>query len=330
MKKSLLDILRSPVNGTHLSVENAATLGGDVVSGELVSARGDRYPIVDSIPRFVGEENYAQSFGLQWTHFRRTQLDSYSGLPISSRRFYTFTGWHPAELAGKRVLEVGCGSGRFTEVVLDAGARVVAVDYSRAVDACLANHSSRNNLDVVQADIYHLPFEANSFDFVFCFGVLQHTPDVHRAFSSLVPQLKAGGRLAVDVYPKLLRNLLWSKYWIRPVTKRMATQRLFQRVQRWTPRLLRVSRALSRVPLLGRGLRYSLPVVNYEGVYELSREQLEEWAILDTFDMLAPAFDQPQTEATVKHWFANAALEEVSVERIGFVVGRGRRPSRLT
>jgi SAM-dependent methyltransferase len=288
--------------------------------------RSQQYPIVNFVPRFVPSSNYAETFGLQWNRFRATQLDSHSGHPISTDRFWKFTGWTPAELAGKRVLDVGCGAGRFTEVALGAGAHVVAIDYSSAVDACWANHRMHPRLDVVQADVYRLPFTPHQFDYVYCLGVLQHTPDVHGAFMALPHQLRAGAKLAVDIYPALLRNMLWAKYWLRPLTSRMPVNRLYSLVERTVPLLLPLSRALAHIPVVGRRAAYALPVVNYEGVYPLTEEQLKEWAVLDTFDMLAPMHDHPQTAATLRSWFEEAGLENIFVERMGFHVGRGRRP----
>jgi hypothetical protein len=90
--------------------------------------------------------------------------------------------------------------------------------------------------------------------------------------------------------------------------------------------LLPVSRAAGRIPGVGRKLRYVVPVVNYEGVYPLTEEQLREWAVLDTFDMLAPAHDHPQTAETLLAWLRESGLKEVTVFRKGFLVGRGRRP----
>ncbi|MGI8402117.1 MAG: class I SAM-dependent methyltransferase [Gemmatimonadaceae bacterium] len=304
---------------------------GEVVSGELVTAdKFHRYPIRDSIPRFVPAKNYAENFGIQWNRFRGTQLDSVSGLPISRERFYGFSRWNPAQLAGKLVLDVGCGAGRFAEIALQAGARVVALDYSSAVDACWSNLSAHKLLSVVQGDIFALPFAVGQFDFVYCFGVLQHTPDPEGAFRSLPPHLRPGGRLAVDIYPWLVRNLGWSKYWLRPVTKRMSPQTLFGLVKRTTSSMLAASRVLGRVPAVGRYLRYLVPVVSYDGVYPLSSSQLYEWAVLDTFDMLAPAHDHPQQRSALVRWFTDAGLENFTVERLGFLVGRGNRPLEST
>jgi len=331
MKADLVTLLRCPVTGGSLDLVVSEGRQDEVVTGELITAnKSHRYPIQGSIPRFVPQRNYAENFGIQWNQFRGTQLDSVSGLPISRDRFYRFSGWSPDQLAGKLVLDVGCGAGRFAEIALQAGARVVALDYSTAVDACWSNLSTHQGLNVVQGDVIALPFLIGQFDFVYCFGVLQHTPDPERAFRSLPPQLRPGGMLAVDIYPWLLRNLGWSKYWLRPLTKRMPPQTLFSLVKRATGPMLALSHAVGCVPRIGRYLRYLVPVVSYEGVYPLSSSQLYEWAILDTFDMLAPAHDHPKQQKELLRWFTEAGLENCSVERLGFLVGRATRPLGVT
>ena len=264
-------------------------------------------------------------FGMQWNLFPGTQLDSVSGQPISRDRFLRFTGWDPEELRGKDVLDAGCGAGRFAEVALSFGARVVAVDNTAAVDACRRNLGAHPGLDVVQADLYRLPFVPESFDFVYCLGVLQHAPDVKRAFMALPRQLKKGGRLAVDLYPRLWRNLLWPKYWLRPLTRRLSPRALYVLVARVFPALYPISQALGRVPFAGRQLRYAVPVANYEGVLPLTPAQLREWALLDTLDMLGPRYDQPQSPETLRGWFVEAGLSDIRVSRMGFLVGTGCR-----
>lgn len=328
MKRELLKYLRCPRTGAELALEAPVFEGDDVRSGTLRAPAGESFPVHAGIPRFVPPDNYATSFGLQWNHFRRTQLDSYSGVPISRERFFRYSGWRPESMRGKLALDAGCGAGRFAEVALDAGAEVVAVDYSNAVDACKTNLEGRSGLHPVQADIFALPLARESFDFVYSFGVLQHTPDPARAFRSLLDFLKPGGMLAVDVYPLLLRHVFWSKYWLRPLTRRVAPERLFALVQKSVPALLPVSRAVGSVPLIGRKLRFLIPVANYEGIYDLTPAQIHEWAVLDTYDMLAPAHDHPQTMRTVRGWLDESALEQAEVERIGFIVARGRKPDR--
>jgi 2-polyprenyl-3-methyl-5-hydroxy-6-metoxy-1,4-benzoquinol methylase len=61
-----------------------------------------------------------------------------------------------------------------------------------------------------------MPFRLGSFDKLFCFGVLQYTPDVRVAFFALPPMLKPGGEMVVDVYKKnLLLTILSTKNYVR-------------------------------------------------------------------------------------------------------------------
>ncbi len=310
MTPDLLDILACPDCHGALSLTVIGEVEGRIESGTLRCAECARtFPILRYIPRFVPADTYANSFGFQWNTFRTTQLDSHSGLPISRERLFRESRWTPADLAGKRVLDVGCGAGR-------------SMDYSSAADACYANLGGHPRLSVVQADVNHLPVKPESFDYVYCLGVLQHTPDPCRAVLALAPPLKHGGRLVLDCYPRLAANILWPKYWLRPMTRRMPQARLFAIVQWLVPKLLPIARALATIPLFGRRLRYLLPIMMYYGVFPLTREQHREWATLDTFDMLAPAHDHPQTAASVRAWLTEAGLRDVEAAREGLIVGR--------
>ena len=327
MKSDLLEILNCPACRHSLKLEVEQTTGHRVIDGHLLCHDCQaKYPIVNAIPRFVDSRNYAGTFGLQWNLFRQTQLDSHTQQAISRNRFFDYSGWLPEELAGKQILDVGCGAGRFAEIALNCGANVVALDYSTAVDAAMANLGDYDSFSVVQGDIYRLPFKPQSFDYVYCFGVLQHTPDVSRAFAALPEMLKSKGKLAVDVYPKLLLNYFWPKYWIRPVTKRIPEKKLLELVRTMVRYLLPVSKLVGRVPKFGPKLKYAIPVLNYDRVFPLSAEQQIQWSILDTFDMLSAFYDQPQSLATLHQWFLESGLMDIKVFRKGFNVGRGRKP----
>ena len=182
MKREHLRYLACPACSEPLELAQSVEDSLGICSGVLRCIRcSSTYPNVRHIPRFVPELNYASSFGLQWTKHAQTQHDSYTGVPISEQRFFQETRW-PRRLDGEVLLEVGSGSGRFTAPAATTGALVVSMDYSVAVDANYAANGQRPNVLVVQADLYHMPFRAGSFDRVFCFGVLQHTPDVEESF----------------------------------------------------------------------------------------------------------------------------------------------------
>ena len=327
MKIELLELLRCPKTGQQLVLDGVGKNTPEIKDGLLVSEDGRHcYPVLKGIPRFVPQSNYADNFGMQWNHFRQTQLDSYSGVPISSERFWSATGWSPEAMKDRWVLDVGCGAGRFAEVALLAGARVVALDYSSAVDACYANLKHHPNLHMVQGDIYALPFVPAKFSFVYSLGVLQHTPDVAKAFAALPPMVCSGGTLCADFYWKRFRTMMHAKYLFRPLTKRMTQSKLFELLEHWVPSLLAFSRILGRVPLVGQALKRIVPVADYTGRFPLNDRQLKEWALLDTFDMLAPTYDNPQTATTVRRWFEEAGLTGIEVGHWSHLVGRGIKP----
>jgi SAM-dependent methyltransferase len=281
----------------------------------------------NGIPRFVPDDGYAESFGEQWNAYRRVQLDSATGKPISRDRLFRGTRW-PERLDGERVLEVGCGAGRFTEVLLDAGAEVWAVDASSAVDAARANLGAHPRVHLAQADLFDLPFAPGSFDRILCFGVLQHTPDPRAAFLAVCEQARPGGWVAADVYRRAPYVDRWSaKTLWRPLTRRLPRRLLRRAVEWYVPRWLPVDMRLARVPKLGRFLTALVPCWNYAGLLPLDRDELRAWAILDTFDALSPRYDEPQTLETVREWVEAASLEDALVAYGGNGIEiTGRRP----
>lgn len=73
---------------------------------------------------------------------------------------------------------------------------------------------------------------------------------------------------------------------------------------------------------VGRWLRYFVRVANYP----LTPEQIREWAELVTFDMFGPVHKYPHTSVGLREWCDAAGLVDVTIERIGHIVARGRAP----
>ena len=334
MKLEHLHFLICPACDSSLKLNEVSEQEEDhVVTGQLCcESCATEYPVVRSVPRFVPRENYASGFGLQWTEHAKTQYDSYTGTSISEDRFFNETGWS-RDLAGEVILEVGSGSGRFTEQALTTGAMVISLDYSYAVDANNQLNGGHDNLLLVQGDVRALPFRRQGFDKVFCFGMIQHTPDPEGSFRALPPCVKPGGELVVDVYYKNRLGRLFSftpapptKYWVRPFTTRIEPARLYKLIERYIDTFWPLANLLRRIPRIGRNLNWMLLIADHSD-RGLPEKIVREWACLNTFDMLAPKYDLPQTLSEVYCWFQEADLAEVIVER-GYngIVGRGKPP----
>lgn len=333
MQKSHLKYLICPVCRQSLRLTRVEREDrGRIQEGELgCEACQQSFPITGAIPRFVPLDNYARGFGLEWIKHARTQYDADSGIAISRTRFFAETRW-PEKMPGELILEVGSGSGRFTEHAASTGALVVSLDMSHAVEANYASNGHLPNVLIVQGSLYDMPFPRGVFDRVFCFGVLQHTPDVKKAFFSLLPFLRPGGSLAVDVYRRQRgwRRLLQTKYLVRPITRRMAPEMLYRLCNRYVRLMWPVAKLLRKIPRIGGALNWALLIADYAHEFDFPDATLREWAILDTFDMLSPAYDSPQYLETLQQWFAEAGLQEVEVH-YGYngIEGRGLKPAEV-
>jgi SAM-dependent methyltransferase len=300
----LLAILRCPECGANLTADGSTNLSCE---------NGHRHPIEGGIPRFTPPSTYADSFGYQWTTFRRTQLDD-AIRDESEATFAQKTGLSSQDVKGKSVLDVGCGMGRFADVVARWGAeQVVAMDLSRAVEAAAENLEQYEGAHVVQADAFAPPFAPGTFDVVFSIGVLHHTPSTARAVASAARFVKPGGTLSVWLYSRRLRTTHLGSEILRPMTSRMSEEHLL-RVVRWTvPKLDRVH---EHAGPLSKPLRVALPT---------SAHPDPEWRILDTFDWYSPRYQWKHTEDEVTEWFRRLGFTDLWVGPVPVSV-RGRRP----
>lgn len=289
----------------------------------LVSTMHEKFPIIHRIPRFVPEENYASAFGFQWNTFKETQLDSYSGLSISRDRLKRIAGGSLDVFTDKKVLEAGCGAGRFTEIMLKSGAWVFAADISSAVEANYHNCSKFRNYFVCQADIQKLPVSPNQFDIVVCIGVIQHTPNPEKTIDALCSQVKPGGMLFIDHYTygypvtptrKILRSLL----------THVPPKNSMQFMQYSTSILWPLHSALNKrknhriMRKIRDAFLFFSPLVDYHDSYpQLNQEQLKSWAMLDTYDTLTDHYKHLRSSSEIQEQLKKCGLENIQIHLAG-------------
>ena len=271
----------------------------EVKEGILVCQYKKEYEISNYIPRFVKGDNYASSFTFEWQKHRKTQLDSVNFSKRSEEAFKNRVDFDLEDLNGKLVLDSGCGCGRFAEVVAKYGGVVVGFDLSYAVDVAFENIGLKENVHLVQADIFNLPFKRERFDFTYSFGVLHHTPDAHKAFMQLIPLLRKGGKISIFIYSSYNKGIVYTSNFWRFFTKKM-------------PKKLLYYFCFISVPLYNL---YRLPIIGdmAKMLFVISMEPNWKWRVLDTFDWYSPKFQSKHTQTEVFNLFKKAGLSDIAI-----------------
>lgn len=305
-----------PKTGEALSIKD----------GHLITASGHEVPIVKDIPRFVSEENYASAFGLQWKTFKLTQLDSSNQMNISLERLERCLGMKLSELKGKAILEVGCGAGRFTELLVKSGAFVHSVDLSIAVETNKENIGDAENFRIAQASVYELPFPDASFDLVICIGVIQHTPSSERTIENLWSKVKPGGTMIIDHYRWRLAYYSTLKPLYRQYLKRLEPKKSKEKVDKLVNFFFPLHWKYKNNKFLWWLLHrfsplieyiHEFPDMNYNDQLELSR--------LDSYDSLTDYYKHLRTPAQIKR-----TLKQIGGKNIWINIGGNGVEGRAT
>ncbi len=244
--------------------------------------------VVAGVPRFAASGSYASLFGDQWKQYKKTQLDSYTGSPITESRLDRCLGDAlKNNLKGKVVLEAGCGAGRFTEVLLKKGATLVSSDLSSAVEVNIENFPLSDNHLVIQADINDMPYADNTFDVVVCLGVIQHTTDTEKTIEDLYKLVKPGGTLVIDHYHFNKSNYFRLAPLYRIGLRKKTADYTIPYTQKLIKQYLPWHKRFAGNKIMSVLLNRISPVITYYHAFpQFSDELQQEWALLDTHDSL--------------------------------------------
>ena len=135
------------------------------------------------------------SFGAEWSKF-----NNFSEKEINLAGDQYFDIVSPDIYSGKSVLDVGCGTGRWSKYLASKVRILEAIDPSDAVISAAKLLQNEKNIRISKASVNGIPFPDNSFDFVFSLGVLHHIPDTQNAMYECVKKVKSGGYFLVYLY----------------------------------------------------------------------------------------------------------------------------------
>ena len=348
MRIKLLEWLACPDCLSSFKIESIAEKKNeDILSGKILCLGCNlSYPIKNGIPRILPDyqedkgrkmsDMYKKqrltqaSFGYEWlnvevtdfeediiTFFRKTGIDpmiySHLGYPSAERYYPTLRDvkYYPdgSFLNDKVILDVGCGMGRYLNVVKDYRCEAIGLDLSLSVERGRKLLEGYPNIHFVQGDIMHPPFRKETFDFMYSIGVLHHTPNTRRAFDSIVPLCRIGGTIAIYVYPV--------EYWQDPIRGTM------------TKMLRKLTVRLSHATLMNLCKTVGSPLGNFQTrlakkkwlkivsapffIITIPRHSKNGVMIGDTFDLYSPQFIWTHDSKEVEDWFREGGFKDLKV-----------------
>ena len=145
------------------------------------------------------DKETVDSFGEEWLKFNAFTKDE---INTAGSQYFDIVS---EKILNKNsvVLDLGCGSGRWSKYIAKKVKLIEAVDPSSAIYSAVKLNEDEENVRVTQASVSNIPFEDETFDFVVCLGVLHHIPNTQEALKDVVKKLKSGGSILLYLYYSL-------------------------------------------------------------------------------------------------------------------------------
>jgi len=257
---------------------------------------------IENLDKFLShQKKTGESFAWEWKNiYMESSYEKNNFLHFLS----PFIG--EKDLSNKIIVDIGCGSGRFTKWGAKLSAKVVfGTDLGESVEVAYQMTKTLNNVCIVQADIYNMPFN-NVFDIAYSIGVLHHLPQPQKGFSLLPKVLKDKGKMLIWVYNR--RNNNRAIYFYEPI----------RAILKYLPKPILLK--LCYLPAFGVHLfNYFTTWLNFIEQYEMAKKiPFSYYAnfpfnmkLNDAFDVLATPKSNYYYVEEIEKWFKSVKLKDI-------------------
>lgn len=271
-----------PVESVRLS-QSGVSLGSrmyEIVDGVIIL---DKQPVAE-LTISGTKEDVRRSFSEEWQNFAQF-------LPEHESEFNSyFDIVEEISLATATIIDLGCGSGRWSAKLAPSCGAIVLVDFSDAIFVARQNLASFHNVLFFRGDITNLPFQGDCADYIFSLGVLHHLEqpclDIARDLMRLAPEGLFYLYYAVDNRPWYFTNLLQVATWIRSACSKI-TSRNSRRIATLAGALL-IYKPLIWLGGLLRTLGLPIEIPLYSGYRGKSLARIQQ----DVYDRLFTSIEQ--------------------------------------
>jgi SAM-dependent methyltransferase len=157
------------------------------------------------------DDRVVVAFGEEWSHFDQRALPQRDHVAIFEDYFAIFP-WRNLPKDGGQGADVGCGSGRWAQLVTPRVRLLHCVDASReALEVAQTNLAGATNVRFHLASVNELPFADGVLDFAYSLGVLHHLPDTLAGIKSIASKLRGGAPFLVYLYYAFDDRPVWFK-----------------------------------------------------------------------------------------------------------------------
>lgn len=253
-----------------------------------------------------------KSFGFEWKSNLNLLIEKQTLFGKSREAdldyFFSAINLNPKDTKGSLLLDAGCGSGRLTFELTKYNPKIVyGIDIHSAINLVQKKYKNIHNLKILRADIFHLPFKKNTFDLVWCNGVIHHTCDPYLAFQKLAEVVKPGGKMYIWVYEKRFSPYKFTKDIFRFThLDRVPYPILFRICQFFSVLSIAIHNSYKIV---------SIPLFPYlrKSKYFLNtrRNRTYEEFLMTWFDALSPQYDFRFTKEEVTKWFLDNGFKDL-------------------